>query len=205
MWIKMPPTSDMSWMCLKMSLVGLLQLLPFHQPSTTPLLSPKTLMWVRLGAEGVRVRMRKRKLTASAHPMSLLLAFQPGRSLHALHLFPIVIPMPVSELASEEVFTIPHEFWWNSEDSESNVRVHRIPLEFSWLEPQPFQFPIPWTFRQNPPESGGMVGIREPPRTVSVGIHWNSDWIPWDSVRIPKECSDFTCYFNIKNNGMSKD
>jgi hypothetical protein len=49
-----------------------------------------------------------------------------------------------------------------------------------------------------PTESGGMVRIWESTGTVSIGI-------PIDSVEIPKECSDCTCYYNIKNKYMSKD
>ena len=45
--------------------------------------------------------MRSSKPTASAHPMSLLSVFHPGRSFQALHLVPMTIPMPVLELASE--------------------------------------------------------------------------------------------------------
>src|SRR5258705_179302 len=44
---------------------------------------------------------RNLKLTASAHPMSLPLHFQPGTSRHARQYSPTVIAMPQPELASE--------------------------------------------------------------------------------------------------------
>ncbi|EDR13466.1 uncharacterized protein LACBIDRAFT_308413 [Laccaria bicolor S238N-H82] len=35
------------------------------------------------------------------------------------------------------------------------LEFHGIPMETSWLEPQPFWFPIPWKFQWNPMESSG--------------------------------------------------
>ena len=48
------------------------------------------------------VRTRSSKPTASAHPMFLWFVSHPGRSFHALHLVPMMIAIPVLELASEK-------------------------------------------------------------------------------------------------------
>src|SRR5271168_4570968 len=86
----------------KTLLVSQFLLLPFHQPSTTPRLSPKTLKnWPgKLVAQ--RDRARSSKPMASAHPMSLPSAFHPGTRRHALHRSPITTPIPKPELASEK-------------------------------------------------------------------------------------------------------
>ena len=50
--------------------------------------------------------MSSLKLRASTQPMSLfpLVHFQPGRSLQACHLFPMIMPIPTPELASEKAW-----------------------------------------------------------------------------------------------------
>src|SRR5271155_3594657 len=86
----------------KTLLVSQFLLLPFHQPSTTPQLSPNTRKnWPgTLAAQ--RDRVRNSKPTASAHPMSLPSAFHPGTRRHARHWSPITMPIPKPELASEK-------------------------------------------------------------------------------------------------------
>jgi hypothetical protein len=83
--------------------------------------------------------------------------------MHWAHLYPLmyriirpiglalwsIVQLTMWSIINLEVFTIPHEFWRNLADSERNGGVCQIPLEFSWLEPQPFWFPIPWAFRRN--------------------------------------------------------
>src|SRR5277367_3718577 len=90
-------------MCRKTLLVSQFLLLPFHQPSTTLRLSPKT--WKKnwpgkLAAQ--RDRVRNSKPTASAHLMSLPSAFHPRMRCHALHWLPITMPIPKPELASKK-------------------------------------------------------------------------------------------------------
>ena len=77
-------------------------LLPFHQPSTTPRLSPKTQKCWPGWLVAQRVRTRNLKPMASAHPMSLPFVFQPGMRRQARHLPLITMPMPTPELASEK-------------------------------------------------------------------------------------------------------
>ena len=88
----------------KTRLVGLFLLLKFHQPSTTPLLSPKTLKHP-LGppTRGI-VLMRNSNPSASAQPMSRRPSSDchPGMRRQARHLPPITMAMPMPELASEK-------------------------------------------------------------------------------------------------------
>src|ERR1700679_963467 len=77
-------------------------LLSFHHPLTAPLLSPKTRKYWPGSLPVQRVRARSSKPTASAHPISLPSAFQPGTRRHARHRLLITMPMPKPELASEK-------------------------------------------------------------------------------------------------------
>jgi hypothetical protein len=66
-----------------------------------------------------------------------------------------------------------------------------------------------------PMESAGIWQNGRNPGASQNSFHWNPlefrpdsmefQWILSDSVGIPKECIDCTCYYNIKNNYMSKD
>ena len=92
---------DSLWMRRKTLFVGRLPLHPFHHPSTTPWLSPWTLMCSPSFDNTHTWMVSSSKLTASAHWMSLPWAFHPAASLHAHHLGLIVMATPKPELASE--------------------------------------------------------------------------------------------------------
>lgn len=92
-------------MSQNMIFVGQFLLLPFHHPSTTPILLLKTQKWVsdpRSGQSSVIVSASKRNPTAFAQLMSLLSDFYSRRSLQAHHLSLMTTPMPTSELASKK-------------------------------------------------------------------------------------------------------
>ena len=107
-WISKRP--GRAWMKvlmrLKTSLVSVFRWRPFHQPSTTPLLSPRVVR--SLPSLGIvdSAWMSNLKPIASAHPMSRCpcAVCHPGMSLHALQNFPMMMPMPMPELASEKAW-----------------------------------------------------------------------------------------------------
>ena len=96
---------------LKTSLMALLRLRPFHQPSTTPLLSPYTVKSHLCVSVSRRYQTRHSKATASAQPMSRcpLSVFHPGMSHQALHFAPMVMAIPNLELASEKAWASKRE------------------------------------------------------------------------------------------------
>ena len=91
----------MLWTHRKTLLASQFLLLPFHQPSTTPQLSPKTRKTWPGRLVAASDLARNSNPTASAHPMSLPSVFHPGMSRHALHWLPITTLIPKPELASE--------------------------------------------------------------------------------------------------------
>jgi len=79
-------------------------------------------------------------------------------------------------VARSEVFTFPHEFWRNPVDSERNVG---IPWNSDGIQmAEASAILVSNGIRRNLMET---TRIREPPGTVSIGIHWNSNQIPWNS------------------------
>ena len=94
-------SSDNLWMRRKTLFVGLFPLHPFHQPSTTPRLSPWTVMCSPSFDNMHKWMTSSSKPTASAHWMSLPWDFHPAANFHARHFGPIVMATPKPELASE--------------------------------------------------------------------------------------------------------
>ena len=93
--------------CLKMSLMSLLWLHPFHQPLTTPLLSPYTVKSHLCILLSRRYQTRHLKAMASvpmSHCPSSILHL--GISHQALHLAPMVMVIPNSELVSEKAWAL---------------------------------------------------------------------------------------------------
>src|ERR1700761_4200629 len=88
------------WTRLKTLLASLFLLLPFHQPLTTPSLSPWTTKCPGLAPKAMMLWTRNSKPTASAHRIWRCLDSQPGMRRHARHREPMTTAIPIPELAS---------------------------------------------------------------------------------------------------------